>query len=333
MSGKPRIIFCAPGAKPEPWLRGLKELLPDADTYAWADASSGSPDRGRDGAHTASHASARAAAYADYAIVWAPPDAFYASEPGLKAIFNLGAGVDGLMSTTALPSNVPVIRVEDAGMAQLMAEYVVQAALRYARELGVMEADSRTGLWAPRKPTDRADYPVGVMGAGALGRPVADALAAQGFPVSIWSRTAKTIDGVRCFAGAQQLDSFLAATRILVCVLPLTPDTENIVNRDTLGKLMPDAYVINVARGRHLVDHDLLAAIAEGRIVAATLDVFREEPLPADHPFWKEPRITITPHCSALTQRKATLAQIAEKIGRLERGEPVGGVVDRERGY
>ena len=171
------------------------------------------------------------------------------------------------------------------------------------------------------------------MGAGALGRPVVEALAAQGFPVSIWSRSPKAIDGMRCFAGAPQLDAFLAATRILVCVLPLTPDTENILNRNAMGKLMPDAYVINVARGRHLVDEDLLALIAEKRIAAATLDVFRTEPLPADHPFWKESRITITPHCSALTQRKATLAQIAEKISKLERGETISGAVDRTRGY
>ena len=312
MTGSPRIVFCAPGAKPEPWVRDLKQLLPDADLFAWAE----------DGSE-----------HADYAIVWSPPDAFYASQPHLKAIFNLGAGVDGLMRATALPSTVTVIRVEDAGMAQLMAEYVVQAAVRHARELDVMEADGREGRWVPRKPTDREDYPVGVMGAGALGGPVAEALAAQGFAVSIWTRSPKATDGMRSFAGASQLDAFLAATRILVCVLPLTPDTENILNRETLGKLRPHACVINVARGRHLVDEDLLALMAEGRIAAATLDVFRNEPLPADHRFWKEPRITITPHCSALTQRKATLAQIAEKIAKLERGEPVSGVVNRERGY
>ena len=320
MNGSPRIVFCAPGAKPEPWLRDLGRLLPDADVFAWSEAS----DPGREDGHRA---------HADYAIVWSPPDAFYASQTHLKAIFNLGAGVDGLMRAASLPSDLPVIRVEDAGMAHLMSEYVVQAAVRYARELDVVEADGRDGRWAPRKPTDREDYPVGVMGAGALGRPVAQALVAQGFPLSIWMRSPKTIAGMRCFAGAEQLDAFLASTRILVCVLPLTPDTENILDCDTLGKLMPEACVINVARGRHLVDADLLALIAEGRIVAATLDVFRTEPLPADHPFWKEPRITITPHCSALTQRTATLAQIAEKIGKLERGEPVSGVVDRERGY
>ena len=315
MNEQPSIVFCAPGARSEPWLRDLHRLLPGAKLFAWPHAG--------DGNDTA----------ADYAIVWSPPDTFYASQPRLKAIFNLGAGVDGLMRAQALPPNVPVIRLEDAGMAPLMAEYVVQAAVRFAREIDAMEADGRAGKWAPRKPTDRADFPVGVMGAGALGRPVAAALAAQGFAVSVWSRSPKRLDGLACYAGAEQLDAFLAATRILVCLLPLTPDTENILNRDTLGRLMPGACVVNVARGKHLVDRDLLALIDEGRIVAATLDVFREEPLPAEHPFWQEPRITITPHCSALTQRTATLAQIAGKIVNLERGEPISGVVDRVRGY
>jgi glyoxylate/hydroxypyruvate reductase A len=268
---------------------------------------------------------------ADYAVVWTPPDAFYETQPGLKAIFNLGAGVDGLLKSAALP-DLPLIRLEDAGMAPLMAEYVLQAAIRYARELDRMDDDRRAGRWVPRRALDRADFPVGILGAGALGLPVAQSLAAHGFPVALWSRTAKSLDGLRCY-GADELDAFAARTRILVCLLPLTPATENLLDRALFERLLPDAYVINVARGRHLVDDDLLAAIASGRVRAATLDVFREEPLPAGHPFWQEPRITITPHCSALTQRDATLAQIAAKIRRLERGEPVSGVVDRTRGY
>jgi glyoxylate/hydroxypyruvate reductase A len=316
MTRGPRVVFCAPGAKPDSWLQGLATLLPDAQLDAWTPDVSPSSD-----------------ALADYAIVWTPPDAFYASQPKLKAIFNLGAGVDGLLKSAVLPHHVPLVRLEDAGMAPLMAEYVVQAAVRYARELDLMEVDRRERRWVPRRTNDRADFPVGVMGAGALGQPVAAALAAHGFPVTMWSRTTKVIEGVHCYGGREELDAFLAATRILVCLLPLTADTENILDRATLGKLMPNAYLINVARGRHLVDEDLLAAIADGHIVAATLDVFREEPLPTSHPFWNEPRITITPHCSALTQRKETLKQIAAKIMQLERGEPVSGVVDRARGY
>ena len=311
MTGTPRIVFCAPGAKPEPWLRELRAALPAATIEAWSEACEP----------------------ADYAIVWTPPDAFYAAQPRLKALFNLGAGVDGLLRSPALPTHVPLVRLEDAGMAPLMAEYVVQAAVRHARELDRMEVDRRAHRWVPRRTIDRAEFPVGVMGAGALGVPVAQALAAHDFPVSLWSRSMKAIDGIQCFGGVEQCVAFLAATRILVCLLPLTPDTENILDARLFDGLMPDAYLINVARGRHLVDADLLAALASGRLAGATLDVFREEPLPPDHPFWAESRITITPHCSAVTQRSATIAQIVAKIVRLERGDAVSGVVDRGRGY
>ena len=311
---RPRIVFCAPSARPEPWLGGLRGLLPEADVVAWTP--------GGDAPGTA-----------DYAIVWSPPDAFFASESRLKAIFNLGAGVDAVLRSNVLPVDVPLVRLEDAGMAPLMAEYVVHAALRYARELDRMDDDRRAQRWAPRRPTDRSDYPVGILGAGALGEPVARALLAHDFPVSVWSRSGKAIDGVRSFAGADRLDAFAAATRIVVCLLPLTPETENILDRRLFDRLMPEAYVINVARGRHLVDADLLDALDRGRVVAATLDVFREEPLPAAHPFWAESRITITPHVSAMTQRRATLEQIAAKIACLERGEAISGVVDRARGY
>lgn len=307
----PRVVFCAEGAPADPWLRGLADVLPDATIDAWS--ADGPPS--------------------DYAVVWSPPDRFYATQPRLKAIFNLGAGVDGLLRSAALPSDIPLVRLEDAGMAPLMAEYVVQAAVRHARGLDRMEDDRRAGRWVPRRSAERSAFPVGVMGAGALGIPVARALGANGFPVALWSRATKAVDGVRCFADFEQLDAFLATTRILVCLLPLTSETEDILDRETLGRLLPDAYLINVGRGHHLVDDDLLALIAAGRIAGATLDVFRSEPLPGDHPFWREPQITITPHCSALTQRSATLRQIADKIASLERGEPISGVVDRARGY
>ena len=312
MNAAPRIAFCAPGARPDAWLRELHRLLPGADVFAW----SGSEE-----------------VAADYAVVWTPPDAFFASQTKLKALFNLGAGVDGLLRNAALPPHLPVIRIEDAGMAPLMAEYVCQAAIRHARELDRVEADTRAGVWNPRKPTERADYPVGVMGLGALGLPVAEALVSSGFTVSAWSRSAHTHSRIRCHAGDAGLDEFLRSTRILVCVLPLTPETENILDAASLNKLLPDAYLINVARGGHLVDDDLLALLDAGRFAGATLDVFREEPLPAAHRFWRHPKITLTPHCSALTQRDNTLAQIAQKIEALERGDAITGVVELGRGY
>lgn len=171
------------------------------------------------------------------------------------------------------------------------------------------------------------------MGLGVLGARVAGALAQFDFPVMGWSRSPKTVAGVRCFDGPQGFKDFLAATRILVCLLPLTPDTQDIMNRDTLSRLQAGAYVINVARGAHLVDEDLLALLDNGHLAGATLDVFRTEPLPADHPFWKQSNICITPHTSARTLRSESIAQIAGKIAALQRGEPVAGVVEANRGY
>jgi glyoxylate/hydroxypyruvate reductase len=311
MSGSPRIVFCAEDAKVEPWIEGFSAELPGATVWSWHER----PDEP-----------------ADYAIGWAPPDAFYASQPALKALFNLGAGVDGILRSPVLPPSLAVVRLEDAGMAPLMAEYVLQAAIRFARGLDVMDDARRAKQWTPHRAGHRKDHPVGVMGAGELGVPVARMLAEHGFPVTLWSRRARTVDGIECL-GLDDLDRFLAGTRILVCVLPLTPDTEDIVDAGLLAKLRPNGYLINVARGRHVVDADLLAAIASGHLAGATLDVFREEPLPASHPFWDEPRIAITPHCSALTQRRETITQIGEKLRRMLRGEAISGVVDRARGY
>ena len=189
------------------------------------------------------------------------------------------------------------------------------------------------GRWGYRKPRLRSDFPVGVMGLGVLGERVARALAQFDFPINGYSRTPKAIDGVRAFTGAEQFNDFLVASRVLVNLLPLTPETANVMNQDTLGRLQPGAYVINVARGAHLVEEDLLALIDSGHVAGATLDVFRTEPLPAGHAFWNHPRITITPHTSARTLRDESIAQIARKMAALERGEAVAGIVNPARGY
>jgi glyoxylate/hydroxypyruvate reductase A len=153
------------------------------------------------------------------------------------------------------------------------------------------------------------------------------------FPLRGWSRTPRQIDGMQCFAGDAQFDDFLSGTRVLVCLLPLTPETDGIMNRQTLSKLLPLGYVINVARGAHLVEEDLVELLDSGHLAGATLDVFRTEPLPEGHPFWKHPKVTVTPHTSARTLRDETIEQIAGKIRRFERGEPIAGVVDKQRGY
>ena len=308
-----RVSFCCTGTPAQPWLDGLRAALPGARVEEWT----------------------AAAAPADYAVVWAPPQAFFYQQTQLKTIFNTGAGVDALLKLR-LPPGVPLVRLDDAGMAVQMAEYVCHAVIRHFREFDAYAADTRQGRWTSREPGLREDFPVGVMGLGVLGERVSRALAAFDFPVRGWSRSAKAIPGVQCFSGQAGFKDFLAASRMLVCLLPLTLDTENILCRDTLAQLQPGGYVINVARGRHLVDDDLIALLGSGHLAGAALDVFRTEPLPAEHPFWTHPKITVTPHTSARTLRGESIAQIAEKIRLLESGQPLAslaGRVDLNKGY
>ncbi len=308
-----RITFCCTDTKAQPWLDGFRAALPGALVEPWVAGS----------------------AAADYAVVWAPPQQFFDEQPALKAVFNIGAGVDALMKLR-IPASCSVIRLDDAGMAVQMAEYVCHAVIRHVREFDAYAADIAEGKWSYRKPRLRGDFPVGVMGLGVLGARVARALTQFDFPVLGWSRSPKTLAGVRCFSGPEGLLDFLATSRVLVCLLPLTPDTEGILRRDTLSRLLPDGYVINVARGGHLVDDDLIALIDSGHLAGATLDVFRTEPLPAAHPFWQHPKITVTPHTSARTLRADSIVQIAQKILALQGGERlagIAGVVDLKKGY
>ncbi|PUE13251.1 glyoxylate/hydroxypyruvate reductase A [Limnohabitans sp. WS1] len=304
------ITICFASLPPEPWVQAVQQALPDARVSAWAP---GAPP-------------------ADHAIVWAPPQQFIDEQTALQTLFNIGAGVDALLQLK-LPPSLKVVRLDDAGMSVQMAEYVCHAVIRHFREFDGYDADTAAGKWSYRKPRSRADFAVGVMGLGVLGERVAKALQVFEFPVNGYSRSAKDLPGIRCFSGAQGLPEFLAATRVLVNLMPLTPETENILNQGTLSQLQAGGYVINVARGKHLVEEDLIALIDNGHLAGATLDVFRTEPLPADHPFWQHPKITVTPHTSARTLREESIAQIVGKMQALQRGEPIRGVVDHQRGY
>ncbi len=305
-----RITFCCTDTKAQPWLDGLRAALPQAEVDLWAPG----------------------AAPADYAVVWAPPQQFFDEQPALKAAFNIGAGVDALLKLK-VPAALPLVRLDDAGMSVQMAEYVCHAVIRHFREFDGYEADARAARWAYRKPAVRAEFPVGVMGLGVLGARVARTLQQFEFPVLGWSRSPKAVEGVRCFSGAGQFDAFLAATRVLVCLLPLTADTQDVMNRRSLSLLQPGGYVINVARGGHLVEEDLLALLDSGHLAGATLDVFRQEPLPPEHPFWHHPKVTVTPHTSARTLRSESIAQIVGKITALQHNQPIAGIVDRAAGY
>jgi glyoxylate/hydroxypyruvate reductase len=304
------ITFCCTDTKAEPWLQGLRGAFPAARVDVWVP---GAPQ-------------------ADYAVVWAPPQQFLDEQQALKALFNIGAGVDALLQSR-LPPGVKVVRLDDAGMSVQMAEYVCHAVIRHFRELDAYEADMRQGKWSFRRPNSRVDFPVGVLGLGVLGERVAKALRVFEFPVHGWSRSEKAIEGVVTHHGAEGLDTFLSQCRVLVNLLPLTSETRDILSRDTLSKLKKGGYLINVARGAHLVDNDLVELLDSGQMAGATLDVFRVEPLPQSHVFWNHPKITVTPHTSARTLRTESIAQIAGKIAAFERGESVAGLVDAVRGY
>ena len=308
-----RILLYRGDGDTGPWAEDFAAALPHAETVTWQEGASLAP--------------------CDYAVVWAPAPALLAQLAQVKAIFLMGAGVDALLKFGDALPDVPIVRLGDAGMGEQMADYVAHAVLRYFRRFDEYEAQARRGAWQPLAPRAKADFTVGVLGLGRLGVPVLQALRQLGFPVRGWSRTPKDLPNVACFDGMDALDAFLAGTRVLVCMLPLTPETSNLLDRARLSRLPEGAYLVNVARGGLVAEPDLLALIRAGHIAGATLDVFRNEPLPAPHPFWSEPRITITPHISALTIRTEAVRQIAAKIALLERGERVADVVDRRRGY
>jgi glyoxylate/hydroxypyruvate reductase A len=306
------LLFRADGVV-KPWVRDFAAVMPHCETVVWQEGVAAPP--------------------CDYAVLWSPAPALLGQLAQAKAIFLMGAGVDALLKFGDALPDVPIVRLGDAGMGIQMAEYVAHAVLRYFRRFDEYEEHARAGLWQPLEQFDKDRFTVGVMGTGKLGMPVIETLRHFGFPVRAWSRSQKDVPGVECFAGAGQLDAFLRGTRVLVCMLPLTPETSNLLDRHQLGKLPRGAWLVNVARGAIVAEPDLLALIQAGHIAGATLDVFRNEPLPAQHPFWLEPRITITPHISALTIRHDAVRQIAAKIDALEQGQPVDDMVDRNRGY
>ena len=312
-----KIVFCAPGKNPQPWLDALAANLPQAEIWSW-------PDERVHGAD---------APQADYAVVWAPPPELFAAQHRLQAVFNIGAGVDGVMKLANLPRDIPVVRLNDAGMAVQMAEYVCHALIRHAREFDVYAGQAATREWKTRPAIDRTDWPVGVMGLGSIGARVAQSIAGFEYPTFGWSRTPTSLAGITTFAGIGQIDAFLRSVRVLVCLLPLTPETAGILNRQTLSKLKAGGYLINVARGQHLVEPDLLDLLDSGVLAGATLDVAADEPLPAQHAFWRHPKITLTPHISAITLLWESAMQIAQKIQALEQGEAIDGVVGRARSY
>ncbi|NYT58611.1 glyoxylate/hydroxypyruvate reductase A [Alcaligenaceae bacterium] len=308
------VIFASThDTTPQEWIAPLQRALPLAQISNWKD--------------NAPPVDAR------FAVVWKPPHDLFLRETRLEAVFNLGAGVDALLQLPGLPADLPIFRLEDAGMSVQMAEYVLHALLRASRGFEQYQVQQRQRLWHPLPDIERESWPVGIMGTGLMGTRMAQTLAALEYPVATWSRRGKEIAGVHAYAGADEFPAFLARTRVLVNTLPLTPATQGILCRKTFEQLLPDACIINVARGEHLVEKDLLSMLDSGHLRGATLDVFAQEPLPSSHPFWDHPAITITPHVAAASLRGATIKQVAAKIQSLLNGVVPTGAVNRELGY
>ncbi len=269
----------------------------------------------------------------DYALVWRPEPGLLATLPNLKLILSLGAGVDHLLGDPQLPRHLPIVRLVDPHMTDAMSEYVVLQVLRLHRHDLDYRVQQEARVWRELDQKNAADRRIGILGLGELGRDTARKLKALGFDVAGWSRGERAVAGIECHAGAAGLPELLGRSEILVCLLPLTAETEGILSARTLSLLPRGAALVNAARGAHLVEEDLIAALASGHISAAVLDVFRDEPLPADHPFWHHPRVVVTPHVAAFTNPATAAPIILDNIRRFEEGRPLLNRVDPARGY
>lgn len=269
----------------------------------------------------------------DYALVWRPPKGELAGYPNLKAIFSIGAGIDHFRSDPELPRHLPVARMLEPALSAGMSEFVVLAVLHHHRAMGDYARQQRERVWRVRPQVLAARRRIGLLGLGALGRDAAAKLLSFGFPVSGWSRGPKRVTGVSCHHGEAGLRALLADSDILVCLLPLTAETAGILSAETFARLPRGAAIVNVARGGHLVEDDLIPALDSGHLSGATLDVFHTEPLPPEHAFWTHPKIVLTPHAAAATLPETAALAVAENIARCEAGEPLRGAVDWERGY
>jgi glyoxylate/hydroxypyruvate reductase len=307
------ILFKTTPASTARWRPHLAAAWPDHDIRYW-------PEIGD-------------VAAIEHALVWHPEPGMLASLPNLKLIVSLGAGVDHVFRDPALPPGVPILRLVDPHMTRAMSEYVVLQVLRLHRQDIDYRAQQAAAEWRERPQKNAEERTVGILGFGTLGQDAGRKLRALGFDVAGWSRSARTVPGFATYAGAAGLDALLAHSEILVSLLPMTPETENILDGALFARLPRGAGLVNAGRGRHLVEADLIAALDTGQLSAAVLDVFRDEPLPRSHPFWRNPRIVITPHVAAETHPPTALPIIAAAIRDFAAGLPVANLVDPERGY
>lgn len=309
---RPIFLYKADPVRGRVWAEVFQALAPQLDFRLWPDE--GERERVR------------------FLAAWEPPSDLATRFPNLQVLFSSGAGVDQF-DFAALPAALPVVRMIEPGIIQGMVEYVSHAVLGLHRDMPQYRRQQRQGEWKPLQVRAACERRVGVLGLGSLGQAVLRQLAGFGFDCAGWSRSRHTLDAVQCHAGDAELGAFLARTEILVCLLPLTESTRGMLNARLFDALAPGASLVHVGRGPQLVEADLLAALASGRLAEAVLDVTDPEPLPPQHAFWQHPRIQVTPHIASMTQPSSAAEVVVANLRRFEAGEPMLGRVDRLRGY
>jgi glyoxylate/hydroxypyruvate reductase len=307
------ILFRSTPAATARWRPLLTDLLPGRDIRYW-------PEIGDRNA-------------IEYALVWHPEPGMLATLPNLRMIFGLGAGIDHLLRDPDLPRHVPIVRLVDPHMTDAMSEYVALSVLRLHRQDLDYLAQQREAVWREREQKNAAERPVGILGFGTLGQDAGRKLRALGFDIAGWSRTERMVPGFVTFAGADGFDRLLERSEITVCLLPLTPETRGVLNASAFARMPRGAGIVNAGRGGHVVEADLLAALDAGQLSGAVLDVFEDEPLPSAHPFWRHPRVIVTPHVAAETHPPTAAPIIRDAIRQCEAGLPIANRVDLARGY
>lgn len=307
------LLLIAPNRNLEPLKQTLLDVDPNLDIEIWPDEA----DKER----------------VQFIVAWNQPKFVLNQYPNLKAVSSLGAGVDHLLNDELLPENLPICRVVAPSLVRQMQEYVLNTVLNYQRNFLKYIRQQQKGTWEPYPNKSAESFTIGIMGLGELGLPVARQLAQLEYKVRGWSNSQKQLKGIQTFAGDAEFENFLSDTDLLVCLLPLTSETEGILNLEVFKTINHPGYLVNVARGEHLVEEDLIYALDKGWLSGASLDVFTEEPLPNRHPFWNREQIIITPHVSSLTQPNDVAPQIVENYKRALSGMELMNKIDRHKGY
>ncbi|MES0111558.1 glyoxylate/hydroxypyruvate reductase A [Mesorhizobium sp. M0013] len=306
------FVYKADPARGAEWAKHFALAMPEMPFHVWPDV--GNPLDVR------------------FLAAWQPPEDLMGLFPNLEVLFSIGAGIDQF-DLGAIPEHVPVVRMIEPGIRGAMSEYVTMAVLALHRDLPTYLDQQRREIWQEIRVIPPSRRRVGILGLGELAQASLERLKAFGFPLSGWSRSRRSLDGVQCYAGHDELEAFLAVADILVCLLPLTNETTNFLNADLFSKLPSGASLVHVGRGPQLDHQALLDALDTGQLSGAFVDVTAPEPLPESHRFWSHPKIAITPHVASMTQPETAVSVVVENLRRCDAGERIVGIVDRQRGY